>query len=173
MSTSLQKLAWFKSVFRALFSYFDDTKCRWETEKDSCDDYVTDSNVIFTGETNSDTDSVTDSVTDSDNDSDNNSDTDSDTESDTDFPHNDTNVVDEISNDDVTHATTDGDTPVMDTDVDTEMDPTEVTTEKPFYQNLECEPLDESWMCSSGSKNHSLCIKFCTIGSGLSNSPLR
>ena len=146
-----------KFYFRALFSYFDDTKCRWETEKDSCDDYVTDSNVIFTGDTNSDTES----------------DTNSDTDSDTDSPYNDTNVVDETSNDDVTHDTTDGDTPVMDNDVDTDMDLTEVTTEKPFYQNLECEPLDESWMCSSGSKNHSLCIKFCTIGSGLSNFPLR
>ena len=30
--------------------------------------------------------------------------------------------------------------------------------------NLQCEPLDETWMCSSGSKNHSLCIKFCTAG---------
>ena len=38
------------------------------------------------------------------------------------------------------------------------------TIAKPFYQTLECEPLDDSWMCSSGSKNHSLCIKFCSIG---------
>ena len=36
------------------------------------------------------------------------------------------------------------------------------------HQNLECEPLDETWKCSSGSKNHSLCIKFCTIGLDLS-----
>ena len=31
-------------------------------------------------------------------------------------------------------------------------------------QNLQCETLDEAWMCSSGSKNHSHCIKFCTAG---------
>ena len=41
-----------------------------------------------------------------------------------------------------THADTDPDSGV-----------TDVTTEKPFYQNLECEPLDKTWMCSSGSKN--------------------
>ena len=53
-----------------------------------------------------------------------------------------------------------------DTQADTDPDSgvTGVTTEKPFYQNLECEPLDKTWMCSSGSKNHSLCIKFCTVG---------
>ena len=49
-------------------------------------------------------------------------------------------------------------------DVTTTPNETTDTTEKPFYQNLECEPLDETWMCSSGSKNHSLCIKFCTVG---------
>ena len=153
MSTSLHKLAWFKSVLRALFSYFDATKCRWETEKDSCDDYVTDSDVTFSGDTDSDTDSDT-NVEDS--------------------PNTDTNVIDETSNDDVTHVidTSDDDTSVTDTDMDTNNDVTDVTTEKPFYQNLECEPLDETWMCSSGSKNHSLCIKFCTIGSDLSNFPV-
>ena len=84
-------------------------------------------------------------------------------------------MVDETSNDDVTHVidTSDDDTSMTDTDMDTNIDVTDVTTEKPFYQNLECEPLDETWMCSSGSKNHSLCIKFCTIGSDLSNFPVR
>ena len=80
-------------------------------------------------------------------------------------------MVDETSNDDVTHVidTSDDDISVTDTDMDTSMDVTDVTTEKPFYQNLECEPLDETWMCSSGSKNHSLCIKFCSIGLDLSH----
>ena len=84
-------------------------------------------------------------------------------------------MVDETSNDDVTHVidTSDDDISATDTDMDTNIDVTDVTTEKPFYQNLECEPLDETWMCSSGSKNHSLCIKFCTIGSDLSNFPVR
>ena len=83
-------------------------------------------------------------------------------------------MVDETSNDDITHVidTSDDHTSVTDTDVDTDIDVADVTTEKPFYQNLECEPLDETWMCSSGSKNHSLCIKFCTIGSDLSNFPV-
>ena len=73
--------------------------------------------------------------------------------------------------------TTDADTTDTDADTDTnddtgaETEVTDVTTEKPFYQNLECEPLDETWMCSSGSKNHSLCIKFCTIGLDLTHDP--
>ena len=43
------------------------------------------------------------------------------------------------------------------------------STVKPLYQNSQCEPLDESWICSSGSRNHSLCIKFCTVGLDLSH----
>ena len=65
--------------------------------------------------------------------------------------------------------TTDADTTDTDADTDAETEVIDVTTEKPFYQNLECEPLDETWMCSSGSKNHSLCIKFCSIGLDLSH----
>ena len=126
--------------------YFDETKCRWETENDSCDDDVTDSE-------------TTDSET-------NNSQTGSEDISDT-----DTNAIDETTSDDVTDVTdtTDADANDTDADTDAETEVTDVTTEKPFYQNLECEPLDETWMCSSGSKNHSLCIKFCSIGLDLSN----
>ena len=69
---------------------------------------------------------------------------------------------------DADNTDTDADT-AAETGTDAETDVTDVITEKPFYQNLECEPLDETWMCSSGSKNHSLCIKFCSIGLDLSN----
>ena len=44
------------------------------------------------------------------------------------------------------------------------------STTKPVHQNQLCEPLDETWMCSSGSKNHSLCIKFCSAGLDFSTS---
>ena len=82
------------------------------------------------------------------------------------------NKVDETSSsDDIDITDTiDADNTVKETyeDTHTDSDPDsavpDVTTEKPFYQNLECEPLDKTWMCSSGSKNHSLCIKFCTKG---------
>ena len=47
---------------------------------------------------------------------------------------------------------------------DSDTDQNSDTTTKPF----ECDPLDGTWMCSSGSKNHSLCIKFCTAGLDLS-----
>ena len=140
--------------FRAFFAYFDETRCRWETENDSCDDYVTDSDVTFSGDTDSEIDSE-------------------------DISDTDTNAIDETSSDDVTDVTDITDADNTDTDADTggetgtdaETDVTDVTTEKPFYQNLECEPLDETWMCSSGSKNHSLCIKFCTIGLDLTHDP--
>ena len=75
-----------------MFAYFDENRCRWEVETDSCDDNV--------------------------NDSENESGT-------------DTNVVGDDSSGD---------------------------------QNLQCETLDETWMCSSGPKNHSRCIKFCAEG---------
>ena len=140
--------------FRAFFAYFDETRCRWETENDSCDDYVTDSDVTFSGDTDSEIDSE-------------------------DISDTDTNAIDETSSDDVTDVTDTTDADNTDTDADTgaetgtdaETDVTDVTTEKPFYQNLECEPLDETWMCSSGSKNHSLCIKFCTVGLDLTHDP--
>ena len=139
---------------RAFFAYFDEKRCRWETENDSCDDYVTDSDVTFSGDTDSEIDSE-------------------------DISDTDTNAIDETSSDDVTDVTDITDADNTDTDADTggetgtdaETDVTDVTTEKPFYQNLECEPLDETWMCSSGSKNHSLCIKFCTIGLDLTHDP--
>ena len=128
----------FKHFFRALFAYFDETKCRWESEKDSCDDYVIDSDVTFFGDNNSET-HVEDSI------------------------DTDTNKVDEISSSDEidTADTIDADNTANETNEDTHAD---TDPEEPFYQNLECEPLDKAWMCSSGSKNHSLCIKFCTKG---------
>ena len=109
MKAGFQTLFSVNLYFRSFFAYFDEKKCRWETEKDSCDDYATDSS-----------DGVTDVTT--------------------------------TLDTDTTDATTD---PI-------------VETTKPMHQNLKCEPLDETWKCSSGSKNHSLCIKFCTIGLDLS-----
>ena len=46
---------------------------------------------------------------------------------------------------------------------------TDLTNETTQSQNLQCEPLDETWMCSSGSRNLSLCVKFCTVGLDLSH----
>ena len=147
--------------FRAFFAYFDETRCRWETEQDSCDDYVTDSEVTFSGDTDSDTGTNSDSDIGSDTGSDSDGNSGAHTD-DIDSTDNGTNVDDESSNDDATN-----DDSIDSTDSNDTTDATEapdITTEKPFYQNLECEPLDDTWMCSSGSKNHSLCIKFCTIG---------
>ena len=126
--------------FRSFFAYFDETKCRWETEKDSCDDHVESDE-----ELSDDTDSSIDPDVDGEDAS-------------------DTSVVDETSSGDVTDVT---DT-IDENTADENTEPTIDTTPKPVYQNLECEPLDETWMCSSGSKNHSLCIKFCTVGLDLS-----
>lgn len=128
--------------FRSFFAYFDETKCRWETEKDSCDDHV---------ESDEGLSDDTDSSIDPDVDGEDASDA-------------DTSVVDETSSGDVTDVT---DT-IDENTADENTEPTIDTTPKPVYQNLECEPLDETWMCSSGSKNHSLCIKFCTVGLDLS-----
>ena len=73
----------------------------------------------------------------------------------------DTSVVGEISSDDVTEMT--------DTiDAHTTESSTDLADDTTLSQNLQCEPLDETWMCSSGSTNHSLCIKFCTAGLDLS-----
>ena len=82
----------------------------------------------------------------------------------------DTETGDEDSSGDVTDVadTIDADTTEADT-TDGNTNPTIDTSTKPVYQNLECEPLDETWMCSSGPKNHSLCIKFCTVGLDLSH----
>ena len=162
-------------IFRAFFSYFDENQCRWETEQDNCDDYVTDvtdSDVTFSGDSDSEVDSVVDSGA--------LDDIDTDT---------DANVTDNVAdsmdtNDgslDVTESTDiDDDEPVVTESTDTTDREPEVTestdTKEPdvtttqnditssFQQNLECEPLDETWLCSSGSTNHSLCIKFCTVG---------
>ena len=125
--------------FRSFFAYFDENKCRWETEQDTCDDYATDSNVTSSDDTDSGI----------------SSDTDGEDASDT-----DTSVVDESSSGDVTDVTDTIDAHTTDENTD----PTIDATQKPLDLNLECEPLGETWMCSSGSKNHSLCIKFCTVG---------
>ena len=75
---------------------------------------------------------------------------------------NDTSVVGEISSDDVSDVT--------DTiDADTTQSSTDLADETTQSQNLQCEPLDETWMCSSGSRNLSLCVKFCTVGLDLSH----
>ena len=126
--------------FRSFFAYFDETKCRWDKEKNSCDDFVE-----FSGSTDSGTDSETDSGTGDDDDS-----------------NTDTNVVNGTPH--VTDAT--------DVTIDTNTDLTNDTTTKPSYQNLQCEPLDETWICSSGSRNHSLCIKFCTVGKDIYSTPV-
>ena len=68
--------------------------------------------------------------------------------------------LDESSNDDVTDTL---DIINVET-IETDSDMASMTTQTPVYQNSECEPLDDTWTCSSGSKNLSLCIKFCTIG---------
>ena len=69
----------------------------------------------------------------------------------------DTSVVGESSSDDATDA--------ADTiDAQTTESNTDLTNETTQSQNLQCEPLDETWMCSSGSRNLSLCVKFCTVG---------
>ena len=69
----------------------------------------------------------------------------------------DTSVDGEITSDDVADVT------------DTIDDhATQTSTEIILAQNLECEPLDETWMCSSGSRNLSFCVKLCTLGLDLS-----
>ena len=74
----------------------------------------------------------------------------------------DTSVVGESSSDDATDA--------ADTiDAQTTESNTDLTNETTQSQNLQCEPLDETWMCSSGSRNLSLCVKFCTVGLDLSH----
>ena len=125
--------------FRSFFAYFDENKCRWETEQDSCDDNVTDSDETSSDDTDSEISSNTDGE---------------------DASDSDTNVVEESSSGDVTDVTDTIGAHTTDENTDLTID----VTQKPLYQNLECEPLGETWMCSSGSKNHSLCIKFCTVG---------
>ena len=130
-----------KLYFRSFFAYFDETKCRWDEENNSCYDYV-----AFSDSSDSGTDSSEEDQSDS-----------------------DTSVVDETSSA-VTSDVTEVDevTDVTNT-IHTNTDLTIDSTMKPLYQNSQCEPLDESWICSSGSRNHSLCIKFCTVGLDLSH----
>ena len=122
--------------FRSVFAYFDEKRCRWETEKNSCDDDVADTDGTLSDDT--------DSGIDSEGDGEDASDT-------------DTSVAGEISSDDTTDA--------ADTiDADTTESNTDLADDTTLSQNLQCEPLDETWMCSSGSRNLSLCVKFCTVG---------
>ena len=118
--------------FRSVFAYFDEKRCRWETEKNSCDDDVADTDGTLSDDT--------DSGIDSEGDGEDASDT-------------DTSVAGEISSDDVTDVT----------------DTIDAHTTQSNTENLQCEPLDQSWMCSSGSRNLSLCVKFCTVGLDLSH----
>ena len=122
--------------FRAFFAYFDEKKCRWVEEENICEENVADYNATVSGETNSYADSG-ESVSD-----------------------NNTDTLDVSSIVDVTDAVN---TSNMET-VQQNSDPAIITTQIPLYQNLECESLDDTWICSSGSKHLSLCIKFCTIG---------
>ena len=91
-------------------------------------------------------------------------DTDSEIDSDADREddsNTDTSVVGEISSDDVTEMT--------DTiDAHTTESSTDLADDTTLSQNLQCEPLDATWMCSSGFRNLSLCVKFCTLGLDLS-----
>ena len=125
---------------RSFFAYFDEKKCRWDKETHSCDDYAADFDVT-----------LSDSETDADD-----SETDADDKGDS---ENDTSVADETSSD-VTTTTNTVETQTIVANTDLTIEP----TTKPAYQNLECDSLDETWICSSGSRNHSLCIKFCTVG---------
>ena len=150
-------------IFRAFFSYFDENQCRWETEQDSCDDYVTDvtdSDVTFSGDSDSEVDSVVDSGALDDIDTDTDNDTIDNLTDSIDSDNGEPDIVTEspdIDDDkpEVTESTDSGEPEVTTT-------PNDTTSSS--YQDLECEPLDETWLCSSGSKNHSLCIKFCTVG---------
>ena len=73
----------------------------------------------------------------------------------------DTSMIGEITSDDVADVT--------DTiDDHTTQSNTDLTNEIILAQNLQCEPLDETWMCSSGSRNLSFCVKLCTPGLDLS-----
>ena len=84
----------FNLTFRFNFAYYDATKCRWKTETDTCEYYVTNADDI------------------------------------------------------------DSNTEISTSETSTDETITTVSTEAPFYQNLVCEPLDDSWMCSSGSIIH-------------------
>ena len=89
-------------------------------------------------------------------------DTESEIDSDTDAENAsdiDTSMIGEITSDDVADVTD---------NIDAQSN-TDLTNEIILAQNLQCEPLDETWMCSSGSRNLSLCVKFCTVGLDLSH----
>ena len=124
--------------FRSIFAYFDEKRCRWETEKNSCDDDVTDTDEILSDETESEIDF----------------------EDGGDASDIDTSVDGEITSNDVADVTDSIDAHTTQS--------TDLTNETTLSQNLQCEPLDETWMCSSGSRNLSLCVKFCTLGLDLS-----
>ena len=127
-------------ICRYIFAYFDEKRCRWLTEKNSCDDDVIETDEILSDDIESEIDS------------------DADGENASDI---DTSVVGEIASDDVADLT--------DTiDDHTTQSSTDLTTEIILAQNLQCEPLDETWMCSSGSRNLSFCVKLCTLGLDMS-----
>ena len=125
--------------FRAFFAYFDESKCRWVEEENFCEENIAD----YDATVSSESDSFPNSASGSENVSVYN-----------------TDVIDVSSIGDVTDTS---DT-INNEPMEQYNHPTITTTKIPLYQNLECEPLDDAWICSSGSKNLSLCIKFCTIG---------
>ena len=127
-------------ICRSVFAYFDEKKCRWLTEKNSCDDDVIDTDEILSDDTESEMDSDTDGE---------------------DASDIGTSVVGEITSDDVADVTDN-------IDNHTTQSSTDLTNEIILTQNLQCEPLDETWMCSSGSRNLSFCVKLCTLGLDLS-----
>ena len=124
--------------FRAFFAYFDESKCRWVEEENFCEENIADYNATVSSES----DSFPNSASGSDN-----------------VSVYTTDAIDVSSIDDVTDTSD-----TINIEPTSYNNPTIMTTEIPLYQNLECEPLDDTWICSSGSKNLSLCIKFCTIG---------
>ena len=165
--------------FSEFFGYFDANKCRWEIESDSCDDPIN-ANLDTGSDTDSDDDttSATTTLITTTDENDTNVSTTDVTTTDVTITGVITTAVTTVgvtSTDVTTTAVTTADATVQDVitteSVSTDATTTDVTstvistTEIPHYKNQECEPLDDTWMCSSGSKNHSLCIKFCTEGS--------
>ena len=124
--------------FRAFFSYFDENRCRWEREKDVCDDSFVDSDVTISDGT--DLDTSPDGI-----------------------DNTGANTTEASSNTDAEQEVSD---PAVGNDADLTDSPND-TTEKPVDQHHQCEPLDDNWTCSSGSKQQSLCFKSCTVGEDL------
>ena len=121
--------------FRAFFSYFDENRCRWEREKDVCDDSLADQDVTISDGTDLDTSS--DGINDT-----------------------DANTTEASSNIDAEQELSD---PSNGNDAGLTDFPND-TTEKPLEQLHQCEPVDDNWSCSNGSKQQSLCFKNCTVG---------